>query len=333
MKQIDKWKKELYGRKFSEVELDNLMYNHNFIPIECDEVQDEGVLKYLNETKQIWLAVSQDDDNMISIKDVKFVTKVLGASTKVDPFHSFEDLNKVLLYFWNKHQYHHWLCANLMVSFGRRVGDTLSLSWSDLFLLNGEYKDRLSSLKEEKTGKIVGVRIHAYAKECIDRYCKMVEIKPLEHYNEKIFSIGNASFRTAVKKAVAECGFTYPVSTHSFRKFYGNTIYKLHPHDVDRLSIIQSMFGHSDANITKMYIGAIDEKIDQYNVDYAEYLKNATAGQTDIQNQPVYSLKTEDVREILIAAYNMGKDAKEDTNDLAELNKLLGLLDQKQIIC
>ena len=57
-----------------------------------------------------------------------------------------------------------------------------------------------------------------------------------------------------------------------FRKYYANTIYKLHPQDTDNLMIIQTMMGHSDLETTKIYINEIDRKVDQYGFDYAEYM-------------------------------------------------------------
>lgn len=332
MKKIDRIKKELCGNVYSAIELDNLMAEKGFTQIEADDQIEDGVIKYTNCKLQFWLTVDRDSDGNILVSDVKSVTKVGGVATKVDPFHTFDDLNKVLLYFWNHDQYHHWLCGNLMVSFGRRVGDTLSLGWSDLFLTNGEYRERLTTLQEEKTGKVVGVRIHDYAKECVRRYCETLNINPMEHYQEPVFSIGAAAFRSALKKAVAEVGLTYPVSTHSFRKFYGNMMYKLHPQDADSLSIVQSMFGHSDPNITKGYIGAIDEKIDKYNVDYAEYLLDASKGkEVAFKNTPIYSLKSDDIRSIISIAYQLGKQDNH-ISEVEDINYLLSLVEEKRVV-
>lgn len=332
MKKIDKIKKELCGNVYSITELDNLLAEKGYIQIELDEQAEEGVIKYTNCKLQLWAIVDCDVDGNVLVTDIKSVTKVSGISTKVDPFHTFDDLNNVLSYFGKHKQYHHWLCGNLMVSFGRRIGDTLSLKWSDLFLSNGEYRERLVTLQEEKTGKVVGVRIHDYAKECIQQYCEKINIKPMEHYQESIFSIKDAAFRAALKKAVAEVGLTYPVSTHSFRKFYGNMMYKLHPQDADALSIVQSMFGHSDPNITKGYIGAIDEKIDKYNVDYAEYLKDASSGKdVAFKNTPIYSLKSDDIRNIITIAYQKGKQ-NGCASEIEDMNFLLGLVEEKRVM-
>ena len=332
MKKIDTIKNKLCGNVYSSMELDNLMAEKDFVQIEADDQIEDGIIKYTNCKLQLWLLVDRDSDGNILVSDVKSVTKVGGIATKVDPFHTFNDLNKVLSYFWNHEQYHHWLCGNLMVSFGRRVGDTLSLRWSDLFLANGEYRERLVTLQEEKTGKVIGVRIHDYAKECIRRYCEKMNINPMEHYQKSVFSIGAAAFRSALKKAVAEVGLTYPVSTHSFRKFYGNMMYKLHPQDADSLSIVQSMFGHSDPNITKMYIGAIDEKIDKYNVDYASYLLDASNGKAvAFQNTPIYSLKSDDIRNIITMAYQLGKQDNH-ASEIEDINYLLSLVEEKRVV-
>lgn len=339
MKKLDKLKKELYGNVYSVTELDNIMAEKGFTQIEADDQIEDGVIKYTNCKIQLWVTVDRDSEGNILITDLKSVTKVGGVATKVDPFHTFDDLNKVLSYFWDHEQYHHWLCGNLMISFGRRVGDTLSLGWSDLFLANGEYRERLTTLKEEKTGKIVAVRIHDYVKDCIKKYSEKMGINPMEHYQESIFSIGNAAFRAALKKAVAEVGLNYPVSTHSFRKFYGNMMYKLHPQDADALSIVQSMFGHSDPNITKDYIGAIDEKIDKYNVDYAEYLLDASSGkEVTFQNTPIYSLKSDDIRYILGVAYQLGKESTQMSEPLAsyqsfnDMDLLLSLVEERRVM-
>lgn len=339
MKKIDKIKKELCGNVYSVTELDNLMAEKGFTQIEADDQVEDGVIKYTNYKLQLWLTVDRDSNSNILVSDVKSVTKVGGVATKVDPFHTYADLSRILSYFWIHEWYHHWLCGNLMVSFGRRVGDTLSLAWSDIFLSNGEYRERLVTLQEEKTGKVIGVRIHDYAKECIQKYCKKLGIKPMENYQESVFSIGAAAFRAALKKSVVEVGLTYPVSTHSFRKFYGNMMYKLHPQDADSLSIVQSMFGHSDPNITKGYIGAIDEKIDKYNVDYAEYLMDASKGkEVAFKNTPIYSLKSDDIRDILSVAYELGKENAQMSTPLAsyqavnDMNLLLSLVEEKRVV-
>ena len=92
-----------------------------------------------------------------------------------------------------------------------------------------------------------------------------------------------------------EAGLSYPVSTHSFRKYYAYTIYKLHPQDSDNLMIVQTMKGHSDLETTKRYINEIDKKSDKYNYDYADYmLKRRSGEEVEISNSPILSIAWED---------------------------------------
>lgn len=323
-------KKRLVGEVLSETELENIMSEYRYYPLQDEETED--IAKYTNYSSQIWAKYERDENNYLLITDTVFATKEKGRTTKVEPFHSFEDLNKVLKYFKDNKKYHHWLISCLMISLGRRVGDTMSLKWSDLYTHNGKFKGRLTTLKEEKTGKTVGVRLHEFARECITEYCQLKNINPLQCYNEKIFNIGTDAYRRAVKEAVQEVGIEYPVSTHSFRKFYGNTMYKLHPQDVDSIKMIQFMFGHASEDITRDYIGEIDEKIDRYNQDYSDYLSAKSDGKDfGIDNTPVIVLKTTDLREVLQRAYLMGRENNNEGNDIEIMNQLLAVVDEKRI--
>lgn len=321
-------KKRLTSEILSETELENIMVEYRYHPLQ-DEDEDR-IVKFTNYSSQIWIKFERDEENNLFVTEVSYVTKEKGESTKVDPFHSFEDLNKVLKYFADNGQYHHWLISCLMVSLGRRVGDTMSLKWSDLFTHNGKFRARLTTLKEEKTGKNLGVRLHPFIQDCITEYCQMENIKPLKVYNEKIFNIGTAAYRSALKKAIQEVGIEYPCSSHSFRKFYGNTMYKLHPQDADSIKMVQFMFGHSSENITKGYIGAIDEKIDKFTQDYSDYLVAKRDGKSfDINSSPVIVLRTVDLREILQKAYLSGKGNPTGENDIEIINQLLELVESK----
>lgn len=339
MSQIKKMKDRLINESImTETELENIMFNEGCTPLEDDQDNaHDNVLKFTNGKAQIWVSIIKDESGYITVSDVKYVTKARG-TTKVDPFHTFEDLKKVLDYFEKNGLYQHWLCAQLMVSLGRRVGDTLSLKWEDLFDVRGCYKKRLDKFIEDKTEKSLGVRINDYAKTCVDKYIKLTGIEPREHYYDNIFKYKANTFRKAVKDAVDYAQLDYPVSTHSFRKFYGNMMYKLHPSDADRLSVIQMMFGHSDPLITKNYIGAIDEKIDQYNEDYSKYLCDATDGKDiSICKSPLVSIKHDDLRNIITKAYTLGLSNGKENNTTPEmsmnaLNDLLKEIEKVSII-
>lgn len=323
-KKIDKIKEDLVGKVYSQIELENYMNKQGFVPVEYEDPEDEkeNYIKFTNYKSQIWIECEYENSEIL-ICDAKRITRVENNKTRVNPFESYEDLEKVISYFWDNKMYHHWLISGLMVSLGRRINDTISLKWSDFFDKNGSYKARLETLREEKTGKIVGVRINALAKYYIGEYCKTLDINPVIYYKEKIFSIGSAGYRKALKKAIDFVGLNYSLSTHSLRKFYANTIFKLHPQDQDNLVVIQKMMGHSDIETTKIYIGEIDRKIDVYNQDFSEYiLKKMNGEDCEISNSPILSIKWEDFREILSKCWDMGDNG---TGKFESINKLIGM--------
>lgn len=330
-KKIMKMKSEIVGEVLSLTELENYMHKHDFVPVESEEETEspENVIKFTNFKSQIWIEGEQDEENNILITNLKGITKVRNTPTRVEPFRCYEDLERVLNYFKENEMYHHWLTGWLMTSLGRRVGDTVSLKWCDLFLPNGEFRERLTTLKEEKTGKVLGVRLNSLARLYITEYLSLMEINPVNCYTLRIFSTTDAAFRKALKLAVNEVGIKYRISTHSFRKFYANTIYKLHPGDTDNLVIVQSILGHADVETTKIYINEIDRKIDQYNEDYAEYMLHRFNGlDVEISRSPVMSLRCEDFREILSKGWEM---ACRGGDKFDGINKLIGIAEQCMI--
>lgn len=280
----------------------------------------------------IWIKGETDNAEMVLVKDCNLVTKQKGTKTQVHPFHTYEDYEAVEAYFRRNNQQEYLLCAGLCVSLGRRVGDVLQLKWSDLFYKEGAYRERLTMLKEEKTGKIVAPVLNALAQQYIEEYCNMEHIKPLEQYTEQVFPKGKKiyeSFRLALKQAVTEAGINYPIGSHSFRKFYANTLYKLHPQDAHSLEYIQRILGHSDKETTKLYIGEIDRKIDQYNADFTEYVLNKRQGiETEVSNSPILSIRASDFRELLGKCWEL---ANNGVDKFEVVNQIIGETEQKVV--
>lgn len=305
---IDDIKAKTYDEIISETELENIMAEFGYSPLTTDEDSD-NIVKFTNRKSQIWIDVLRDEENNVVCENARQVTKEKG-ETEVDPIHSFSDLKRIMDAFYNKGQYHHWLNAMLQTLLGRRVGDVCSLKWSEFYLKNGENRDRLKTLREEKTGKIVGLKQTDYVKEILAHYCELKGVVPAEHYNERIFETEAQSFRKAFKKVVEELRINYDISCHSFRKFFGNQSYKLHPNDADRVKIIQYLFGHSSEEITRRYIGEIDEKMDKYMDDMSNATKAYLEGEGyEVDDSPVLSIKTQDVRKIVSQIYLRGKQS------------------------
>lgn len=336
---IEKIREELLEEVMSFDELEEAMSNFRYHLVEDEndedsEYDEEGyfdcdVIRFTNYSGQIWVKGMTDDEENILITEVIPVNRIGNESTRVEPFRSYEDLEKVLNYFKSNKYYNHWIIACMMASLGRRVGDTVALKWSDILKKEGKYRIRLTQLKEEKTGKKLAPRLNALARLYMDEYISLTGIDPMQHYNEKIVNITSAAFRKMLKKAIEISELDYPLSTHSLRKWWANTIYVLHPQDADNLMIIQTMLGHSDINTTKLYIHYIDRKQDKYNEDYAEYMiKKMNGIDTDISNSPTISLPSDKFREILSMCWDMAKN-EEDKFD--GINKLIGMAEQCMI--
>lgn len=319
---IDDIKSKIYDEFITETKLDNIMAEFNYLPVENDDADE--IIKYSNGRSQIWIDVIRDEENNVVIGNIRQVTKEEG-ETEVDPFHSFKDLKMVLDYFYEKKKYHHWLNALLQTLLGRRVNDICSLRFSVFYNNSGELRDRLR-IKEEKTGKIVRLKQPKFVQETLNHYCEIVGVNPIDHYNEPIFSIQAQSFRKALKLALKDVGIKYDASCHSFRKFFGNQLYKLHPNDPDRIKIIQYLFGHSSEEITRKYIATIDEKMEKYMDDFSIALKTYLEGnEYEVDNSPVVHFRTQDIRKIVSDIYLKGKqsalgnDGKSDIDIINEL--------------
>lgn len=320
-RKTDVIKGKILNEVLSMTELENIMAEFEFIPVETED--DTETLKFTNYKSQIWIDGETDTEENILITNVSVVNRVESEPTRVEAFRSYEDLEKVFNWFWNNGHYSHWITAWLMTALGRRVGDTCSLKWSDIYKRDGNYRERLTQLKEEKTGKKVAPILNALAKMKIEEFITITSVIPSDCYTEKIVDTKPSAFRKMLKKAVLEVGLTYDISTHSFRKYWANTIYRLNPQDSDNLMIVQSMLGHSSPEITKIYIGEIEKKQDKYMEKYSDYLISKGNGvDMEISNSPMMVIKAEDFREILSKCWDM---SQKGISKFDGINKLIGI--------
>ena len=330
---IDEIRTKIGYDVISETELENAMAELGYSPLTTDD-ELENLIKYTNFKCQIWIDVVRDEENNLICENIRQVTKEKGEETKVEPIHTFEELLAIEDYFKDNKQYQYWLIGWLIASLGRRVGDIVTLKWCDLYKINGAFRDRLSTLKEEKTGKTIGLSFTNFARARTEEYCELENINPMERYNEKVFTVGSAAFRKNLKKAIDYVGIDYPVSTHSLRKFFGTMLAKLHPNDGNAIKIIQYIFGHSSEEITKVYIGTIDEKKDKFVSDLSDYLETSYVGKAyEIDNSPVITLKTADLRELIQSIYTEGMSAssKDGTEIASAIGKFITIAESKMV--
>lgn len=328
---VKELKKKLSNELISETELENLMYEYGYVPME-EDADSETILKFRCSTNRVWIDVVRGDDMLLLVDNVRIATKEKGVETETEPFRSFEDLKAIQDYFWDNKLYAYWLGGWLMTSFGRRVNDIFSLKWSDIYRPDGRFREKLE-IEEEKTGKKVGVLIWDFPKQRIVEYCDVMGINPLDNYNGKIFNRGSAAFRTALReKTIPFVGIEYPVSTHSYRKYFGNLIYKLHPNRADRLTILKILLGHSSEKITEVYIGDIDETKDLFVSDFSKFLEKSYSGEEYmIDNSPVITFRTQDLRQMVSDIYMEAKHNMGKADDITIINSLITMVENMRV--
>ena len=115
-----------------------------------------------------------------------YATKKKG-KTKGYPFWNMEDIKGMIDYFRNNEMWNDYLKFMLLFLFGRRVGDTLDMVWSDIFYPNGSMKDEIRTIEEQKTGKYNIIYVSPYAKQVIKEYLEITKINPINDLNDYIF--------------------------------------------------------------------------------------------------------------------------------------------------
>lgn len=123
-------------------------------------------------------------DNMAQKRD--YATKKKG-KTEVYPFWNIEDIKNVVEWFEKQEDWDGYLITLLELLLGRRIGDTISMKWSDLYYENGKRKNEINTIEEQKTGKITNLPISNMVFEAIDIYLKNTNINPIVNFNNFIF--------------------------------------------------------------------------------------------------------------------------------------------------
>lgn len=242
--------------------------------------------------------------------------------SEVYPF-SPEDSARVVRYFIQNEKWIHLLAFTCGYNTGRRAGDYLNFSWNQIYNPStGRFRNDISGFKEEKTGKYVLVHINSALKNVIEMYIEKTGCDPAKNnYCEPVFKQLSGTHpgsiltidghRKALKKAASDLGIDYNVGTHSARKSFGADSRMLHPNDYDSIETLQTIFNHSSGKITNRYIGLTKTKTDNYYDDIGEfYNKHILSGEkySGIESKPVATLYSSDLKEILISAYEAGKN-------------------------
>lgn len=350
---IDKLKEELLEEVLTENEIDTVMEKEKYYPIESDTEQEEGILKYSNNKSEIWVKHIYSNGEYL-VLDITMKTKKRG-KTKVQPLRDINDIKSLMDYFRDRKEYDNFMIMMFEILLGRRIGDTLSLKFENFYYENGTKKDSLRTLIEQKTDKIVEISICDVVGKYLDWYCEVKTINPTMHLKEDIFrckqkddlgdvyteeeyykAIGKqaATFRYALKQAADYCRIEN-ISTHSLRQSFGFITHSINQFDPDCLPVLQTIYGHDSVETTKRYIGIMDEKARKYFNDVGKFIYDIDNGITPcIDNIPVVALKTNDLRDMLLKAYNFGignSSVQDASTHMEIMNKLISEVEKIRI--
>lgn len=138
-----------------------------------------------------------------------------------------------------------------------------------------------------------------------------------------------ATYQKAFKNNAKAVGINYNVNTHTTRKSFGYWSRQMHPEDMDSLEILRQIYGHVSQAITADYIGITGKKKKSYFLDIGELMEKVASGEEFvIDNTPVISIKTSDLRDILTFAIT----DKSETAPLDMMNKLMGMVEECRVV-
>lgn len=116
-----------------------------------------------------------------------YATKKKG-KTEVQPFWNMEDIKDIVEWFEKNEEWDGYLITLLELLLGRRIGDIVMMKWSDLYYENGNRKNEIDTIEEQKTGKITNLPISNMVWEAVDNYLVHVKTDPMLSYNQYIFN-------------------------------------------------------------------------------------------------------------------------------------------------
>lgn len=134
---------------------------------------------------------------------------------------------------------------------GLRIGDCVKLTLNS-FIHEG--RDYRYNITEEKTGKS---RTTLVPKEIFDLI--MIYAIKMDRVEKKVFKYTIRSIQLKLREVCDYLGDGYEdVSTHSFRKHAGMTIYRKSGNDIE---LTRKFLNHSSVSTTQKYLGVKDEDI------------------------------------------------------------------------
>ena len=261
--------------------------------------------------------------------------KKKGVSSEVMPI-QIPDIKKILNYFEENKKWECYLISVFSCNMARRIGDTLSLTWQHIFYSDGEMREDLLPIAEDKTDKLASPHINSAVRKAIQVYLENTKLNPSDNgYMNPVFVqtsgkykgrvITADGYRKVLKKAADEVGIKYNIGTHSPRKTFGMISKLLHPNDPYCMELLRNIYNHTDSKTTEHYIGMTREMINKFYDDMGEFFEGYVTGDkvyNETGESPVVCLESHDLREIIKEAYKMGAANAENIDPVIHINAM-----------
>lgn len=251
------------------------------------------------------------------------------------------DAHRMLQYMRDHEMWLHYLMFVAQMSIARRNGDMLSLRWKNFYNPDsGDFRRDMLEICEEKTGKFAAPRIGEALKDAIRLYIEKTGCDPSENNYENYVFLQLSGTRKgrvvsyegclkALKRVAKEVGIDYNVGTHSARKSFGATVLKLHPQDPRALEMTSGFLNHSNTRVTEAYTGrtkaSVDKMVDEVSDYVSRYVVNGEEYAMEASS-PVVSIKSEDLRQLLQAAYNAGRENAANDDPMSHIEAFASLM-------
>lgn len=171
---------------------------------------------------------------------------------------------KQLYHYLNGVSPRYGLIFKVGINTGLRIGDILSLKFSDIFNENRQFREHLT-ISEQKTGKAKKIKLNETLRKCLSKYVKEQNLYFSDYlfFSQKGGHIGRIQVYKIMKESASALGIDN-FGTHSLRKTWGYWTYKISKYNI---GLIMDTFNHSSVAITLRYIGINqDQKDELYSI-------------------------------------------------------------------
>lgn len=134
---------------------------------------------------------------------------------------------------------------------GLRTGDIQKLTWE-------MFKNDTFTIIEEKTGKARTIQVHPNLKKAINKLCEGKSGMIFLSQKKTVYS--TQALNRILKDIFSKQAKSEHISTHSLRKTFGRRVYDMQNQSEHALTVLSQMFGHSNIQITRIYLGLKQEE-------------------------------------------------------------------------